>query len=311
MKSFFYRQRDQIIKTMLRSAFEEKGKTVFTYADIIQLKTKYASAMRMSSYSNSRFLEYLTDKSYLHEKSLQTSIGAKILWISDLHNKKNDFSRNVEIMHTILPKGFVSHYSAMYYHKLTDQIPKTLYWDKEQKSSIDADQERTKLTQEVLDIAFIKTQRTAKLFIDDGALRVYKITGKYTNNAGVKKENIENLKVEVAGIERTLVDATIRQDLCGGINQVLEAYIRAKDNQNISMNKIIQIIKKMDLIYPYHQVIGFLLEKTGFDVKNFRERFECEHDFYLVRGDVNQNKNMLTYNSYWRLYYPTSFELIV
>ena len=71
-----------------------------------------------------------------------------------------------------------------------------------------------------------------------------------------------------------------------------------------------RIYRAHKLIYPYHQSIGFLLEKTGnINKKLISELYAIpkSFDFYLVH---NVKKEDLNYDPKWRLYYPKSLGLI-
>ena len=116
----------------------------------------------------------------------------------------------------------------------------------------------------------------------------------------------------ITTLERTLVDIVIRSEISGGIEEVVSAYKKAFElyNNDIFINKIIFILKKLNYIYPYHQVIGYLLSKSGFDVSNIKKEFEFKNDFFLSRGTVNENLNDLDYNEEFRLYIPKNLSKV-
>jgi hypothetical protein len=60
----------------------------------------------------------------------------------------------------------------------------------------------------------------------------------------------------------------------------------------------------MNFVYPYHQVVGFYLERAGvYDINsvNCLLDFGIKYDFYLVHGMDNP-----LYSEKWRLYYPAN-----
>ena len=64
------------------------------------------------------------------------------------------------------------------------------------------------------------------------------------------------------------------------------------------------MLKKLKYIYPYHQAIGFYLERAGFKSATldlFRS-LPREFDFYLVH-DIKQKD----YVKDWRLFIPQGF----
>jgi hypothetical protein len=73
------------------------------------------------------------------------------------------------------------------------------------------------------------------------------------------------VKVRETSLERTLIDVTVRPGYAGGIEGVLNAYRRALDA--ISVSRPVNILKQLDYVYPYHQAVGFYMERAGFQDK--------------------------------------------
>jgi hypothetical protein len=70
----------------------------------------------------------------------------------------------------------------------------------------------------------------------------------------------------------------------------------------VSVNRLTALLSKLGYVYPYHQAIGFYLEKAGSyrDAQvTLLERIEMSFDFYLT----HQMKET-EYSPRWRLYYP-------
>jgi hypothetical protein len=64
-------------------------------------------------------------------------------------------------------------------------------------------------------------------------------------------------------------------------------------------------LQRLDHAYPYHQAIGFLLERAGrpnADCQKF-EALGKEFDFYLDYGMKRP-----VFNKKWRLHYPASLD---
>jgi hypothetical protein len=79
------------------------------------------------------------------------------------------------------------------------------------------------------------------------------------------------------------------------------AYQKAKGE--ISVKKLVTMLKKINHIYPYHQVIGFYMQRAGIDEAslNLLKKIGIEYDFYL---DYKMKKK--EYSKEWRLYYPNN-----
>ncbi len=103
----------------------------------------------------------------------------------------------------------------------------------------------------------------------------------------------------MTSLERTLIDIAVRPAYSGGVGEVEKAYERAKET--VSVNKLNAMLKKLKFIYPYHQAIGFYMEKAGYrDAQlNLMKAHPFEFDFYL--NYVMQERE---YAPTWRLYYP-------
>jgi hypothetical protein len=177
-------------------------------------------------------------------------------------------------------EAYLSHYSALYLHGLTEQIPKKIYATYEQPKKNIA---RAELLQSSIDNAFIKAVRSSRNIAEFEDYRICLLNGQFTDKLGVVEiMNPENEKNLITNIERTLIDIAVRPAYSGGIHEVLHAYIRAA--KKVSINKLSAMLKKLDYIYPYHQAIGFYLQKAG----NYREsqiqllkNFDFKYDFYI------------------------------
>ena len=71
-----------------------------------------------------------------------------------------------------------------------------------------------------------------------------------------------------------------------------------------SVNKMISYLKRLEFIYPYHQAIGFYLERAGYTNTQLSlvEKIEKKYDFYLDYGMKETD-----YSKKWRLFYPKGF----
>lgn len=231
------------------------------------------------------------------EKLLSSEILSKReIIFHGLYSKKERYlvsdATLFQVVVSLVNKSYLSHYSAVYLHNLTTQIPKTIYISFEQSKKNNVDRE---LEQDAIDSAFLKPQRksTTTTIYEGYTLLLH--NGMYSNRSGVYSLN----DLPVTNIERTLIDIAVRPGYAGGVDSVLDIYRKAVDK--ISMNKLVAILDKLNFIYPYHQTIGFYLEKAGLaesKLEILRQR-EMLFDFYLTYEMIEKE-----YNKTWRLYYP-------
>lgn len=195
-----------------------------------------------------------------------------------------------------LRKGtYLTHSSALNILGLTQQIPKTIYVNKEQSPK---KQSNEPLTQEGIDRAFANQQRKSKYIFKINNYNIILLSGKSTKNAGVEID--QTLKLNRTCLERTLIDITVRPRYAGNVFSVLEAYINAI--KDINYNKLIEYLEILDYKYPYHQSIGFYLEKAGAPQKELKKFADkgINFNFYL---DYSMAETK--FDESWRVFYPT------
>ena len=198
--------------------------------------------------------------------------------------------------------AYLSHGTAVFLHALNDQLPKLIYVNKEQ--SLKGAGSRAELQQTAIDRAFRKnSQRLSRFeFAYDGkdGGRFLRLNGKNTGRLEVGSTVLEDgTTVPVTKLERTLIDIVVRPAYAGGVYMVLEAYRRARPN--VSIATLLATLKKLDYVYPFHQAIGFYLQKAEYQPKQY-ERFRSlgiSLDFYLDYGLREPE-----FDPQWRLYFP-------
>lgn len=199
---------------------------------------------------------------------------------------------------SLKPKSYLTHGTAVVIHSLTDQIPKTVYVNYEQSPKPPGGG----LTQEGIDRAFSNRQRQSKLTYKYEDFQIVVINGKHTGRLEVTQlpGNVAGELLDVTKLERTLIDIAVRPNYAGGAVQVLEAFERAKPT--VSVNTLVATLKKLNYVYPYHQVIGFYMERAGYPESQWQKlkKLGLQFDFYLTYQLPAKKK----YDPKWRLYYP-------
>lgn len=200
---------------------------------------------------------------------------------------------------SLKPGAYLCHGSAVFLHGLNDQIPKTLYVNKEQSLKPSP---KGELAQDAIDRAFANKQRRSRYIFVWGDTSIVVLSGKHTDRLEVGTvTGPSGETLEVTSIARTLVDIAVRPDYAGGVYQVLAAYEGARERVNV--NAILAVLKKLDYRYPYHQVVGFYLTRAGFDPAKVArlKTLGLNFDFYLDYAIPPKNR---VYDPEWRLFFP-------
>lgn len=198
---------------------------------------------------------------------------------------------------SLRPNAYLSHGTAAYLHGLLQDVPATFYVNKEQGPKTQAGT----LSQQSLDRAFAARPRQSNLvYADPGGRRFVVIAGKHSARLEVGQvPGPAGELLDATKPERTLVDIAVRPVYAGGVHKVLEAYQAARER--ISVNVLMATLKKLGHLYPYHQAIGFYLERAGYDARalDLARRPGLEFDFYLTHGMKETE-----FSRDWRLTYP-------
>lgn len=241
----------------------------------------------------SRWLEYLQAKGSLRKLTLQAKGYTPLVryaW-GDVSAYR---------LAALLWKGaYLSHGSAVFLHGLTDDIPKTIYVNREQSPK---PAPSGGLTQERLDMAFSRPQRSSAYVLTVGDFRIVMLSGKNTGRLGVEElpdPTAETRVLPVTQLERTLIDIVVRPAYAGGVTRVADAFRGAASHVNVQL--LVATLRQLGYVYPYHQALGFLLERAGVDPARLQPLRELgmEFDFHLVHGMRERD-----YDPSWRLFFP-------
>lgn len=190
--------------------------------------------------------------------------------------------------------AYLSHSSAIHLLGLTQQQPKTIYVNKEQSKKPRPEGD---LIQDAIDRAFSRPQRRSNYVFRVEGAQIVLLSGKATDNAGVITDAQTGLPLTC--LERTLIDITVRPRYAGGVFQVSQAFRTAL--KEIQLPRLMSLLDALDYRYPYHQSIGFYLEKAGADEQILEKlrRLGQKYDFYLDYSMATPQ-----YDKSWRVFYP-------
>jgi len=165
----------------------------------------------------------------------------------------------LQVVASVRATGYFSHYTALYLHQLTEQSPRTVYFNVEQSPK---PAPAAAPTQATIAAAFKGRQRTTRCVAEFRGHRVHILSGKNSGNAGVEDlVTPHDGTLRVTSLERTLIDATVRPAYSGGVQEVLNAFRTAAPRA--SHERLLDLLDHLDYAYPYHQAIGFYMERAG------------------------------------------------
>jgi len=291
------RSRLQIAKSDIVAFFSEKAPRVMKPRQIGAILSEQRRGWRLAQNTTiDNFIAFLTKSTDLKRHAFDFPTRPETLFV---WGKVPLF----EILQHLKPKSYFSHYTAMRMQGLTEQVPKVIYISHERTTPAT----HSELSQAAIDEAFQRPARISSNAVEFGDQRIVLLNSAFTDELGVIDQTIQHgseasASVRATNLERTLIDAAVRPAYSGGVFEVAKAFELARDT--LSVNSMGAMLKKLDFAYPYHQAIGFYLERAGYrpSTLDLLRRFPMTFDFYLTHEMAETR-----FDKTWRLHVPKGF----
>ncbi len=278
----------------IASFFQKSNRTVFAKADIDRIIDQNRLIWNLpNSITTNGFLQFALNSTSLRMEQIPFEYRpvTRYTW-----GEAPTFS----LVQSINANGYFSHYSAMHLQDLTEQFPTSIYFNQEQQATGGGGG----LSQRGIDLSFRGKCRVTTNVAPFRDHRIHLLNGKNTGQLGVVEiTTTAGEHLRVTNLERTLIDATVRPVYAGGIFEVAKAFVRAADR--LSVNKLVATLKQLNFTYPYHQAIGYYLQRAGAYTSSQLEllrQIPMDWDFYLDYAMKDP-----AYDSQWRLFVPEGF----
>jgi predicted transcriptional regulator of viral defense system len=290
---------NEILNDQLEGA-KQRIETTFDSQEITALGARQLQFLLQKNCSNwevspdisfTKFLNFMLKRTKLREitlKSANYDSQTRYVW-------GNPSVHAVAL--SLKSNSYLSHETAVFLHGLANGSVKRIYVNREQSQK----PKGGGLSQESLSKAFSNKQRESKLMYAYQRSQIVMLNGMFTDRLGVEKiRSKKGELLDVTSLERTLIDVTVRPNYAGGSRSVLETFRRARGR--VSVDALLTILKHLEYVYPYHQAIGFYLERADYPRNDWTPfmKLGISFDFYLTHALPPERK----YDSTWRLYYP-------
>ncbi len=195
-------------------------------------------------------------------------------------------------------RSYVSHATALYVHNLLPEGKVYVNHEQTPKNTT------SRLSQVRIDQAFKNQPRRSAYEFRTETHTIIFLNGKNTGDAGVTEvTGPSGQSTRCTSLERTLIDCVVRPQYVEGIATL--AAVLPKAIERISTQEVVSLLSQIKYVYPYHQALGFLLEKAGMSPTQLEplRRLPRRFKFYL---DYSMKRPL--YDSEWQIYYPAELK---
>ncbi|TFW09527.1 hypothetical protein E4K72_05645 [Oxalobacteraceae bacterium OM1] len=287
----------ELAQSTIEAYFQHHAVRVFTPNAVATILAEHRSAWHLAKGMTLRdFIAYFSDLGLLTRLDFPFPYRAESRYVWGQVPL-------LEVLLTLKPGAYFSHATAMRLHRLTERLPGTIYVNHEQRPQA----KNPHLEQRNIDAAFQRRPRMSQNAVDLGNVRVCLVNGMHTNQLGVigtrlAYDGSTPAQVRVTSVERTLIDIAVRPAYAGGVAEVSRAFALARERADAE--RIADLLHKLGYVYPYHQAIGYYLDRAGYPIAavDLFRRQGLEFDFYLAHEMRDRR-----YIKEWRLYVPQEF----
>jgi predicted transcriptional regulator of viral defense system len=248
------KSRLEMSKSKIEKYFNKASNNIYKYKDIKIIVGKNHQKWSLASHTGiGDVINFLIKNGTMKRVELDFPSRKEILYVW------GDASA-YKIALKVMDDSYLSHFSAMQVHDLTEQVPKTIYVNSEQSPKLP---NKGSLMQDRIDWAFKRKPRVTRKIAAYKDSNICLLNGMHTGHLGVNElVDKQGEKIKVTDIERTLIDIAVRPFYAGGIFEVLRAYRQAQNS--IDVDRLIGYLKRLNYTYPYHQAIGLYMEKADY-----------------------------------------------